>query len=195
MKETYVFLAAGFEEIEALSAVDILRRANINVHTVSITDALQVTGAHGVTVTADVLFSDTNFDTADWLVIPGGMPGATNLADYAPLMDLLKRHAAAGRHIASICASPAVVLCKAGLLDGRKATCYPGMEDTCSKAIWTGEPVVVDEQFVLGNGPANAMLWSIAIVEQAAGAETARDVASGMLFYPPKGSDMEFSFG
>ena len=98
MKETYLFLAKGFEEVEALTAVDVLRRADIPVKTVSITDSLQVEGAHGIPVTADCLFADTNFDDAEWLILPGGMPGSVNLHEFAPLQQLLLRrlpHAAA----------------------------------------------------------------------------------------------------
>ena len=110
MNETFVFLADGFEEIEALTVIDILRRAEMNVKTVSITSSLQVKGAHGVTVTADVLYDNTIFNNPEWLVLPGGMPGATNLYEFAPLQGLLRRQAESenGR-IAAICAAPAVV--------------------------------------------------------------------------------------
>lgn len=195
MKETYLFLAKGFEEVEALTAVDVLRRADIPVKTVSITYSLQVEGAHGIPVTADCLFADTNFDDAEWLILPGGMPGSVNLHEFAPLQQLLLRQAKAQRGIAAICAAPALVLCPLGLLQGRKATCYPGMEDQCAGAEWTGEPVVADKQFVLGNGPANAMLWALNIVDQAAGSAKAGEVAAGLLFFPAQNSDLDFTFG
>ncbi len=93
MNESFLFLAEGFEEIEALTAVDVMRRAGISVKTVSITSALQVKGAHGVTVNADVIYDNTLFSSPEWLVLPGGMPGATNLYEYAPLQGLLRRQA------------------------------------------------------------------------------------------------------
>lgn len=129
MKESYVFLAEGFEDVEALTPVDVLRRAEMPVKTVSITSSLQVKSAHGVVVTADVLYDNTMFKDPAWLILPGGMPGASNLYEFAPLQGLLKNQLASkdGR-IAAICASPAVVLGQLGLLKGRKATCYPGFE-------------------------------------------------------------------
>lgn len=195
MKVSYLFLARGFEEVEALTAVDILRRAGMTVKTVSITDALQVEGAHGISVTADCLFADAKFSDADWLILPGGMPGSVNLHEFVPLQNLLREHANANRGIAAICAAPSLVLCPLGLLHGRKATCYPGMENKDGGAIWTGEPVVADKRFVLGNGPANAMLWALNIVEQAESTTRAREVAAGLIFFPAQDSDLDFTFG
>ena len=147
MKESYLFLAQGFEEVEALTAVDVLRRAGIPVKTVSITDSLQVTGANGITVTADVLFADSNFDNALWLICPGGMPGSVNLHEYEPLQKLLVKQATEKRGIAAICAAPALVL-----------------------------------------APLN-------IVEQTLGSNQARDIAAGLLFFPAKENDIDFTFG
>ena len=184
MNESFIFLAEGFEEIEALTAIDVMRRGGINVKTVSITSALQVKGAHGVTVNADLLYDNTLFTDAKWLVLPGGMPGATNLYEFAPLKGLLRRQAesAEGR-IAAICAAPAVVLGQLGLLKGHKATCYPGFEGMLAGAELQDAPVVVDGKFVLGNGPANALVWALNIVKQDQGLAKAEEVAAGMLFY------------
>ena len=195
MKESYVFLADGFEEIEALSVIDILRRAGMPVKTVSITSALQVKGAHGVTVTADVLYDNTLFSDPAWLVLPGGMPGATNLYEFAPLLGLLEQQAksAEGR-IEAICAAPAVVLGQAGLLKGEKATCYPGFENLLGcEAV--DAPVVVSGKFVTGNGPGNAAIWSLRIVEEALGHEAMLKVANGMLIYPRSEGDVDYFFG
>ena len=126
MKSSYLFLAPGFEEVEALTPVDVMRRAGIDVKTVSVTASRDVEGAHGVTVKADMTFDEADFSDCDWLVLPGGMPGATNLYECKPLCSLLLKHNAEGGHIAAICASPAVVLGGLGLLDGKEATCYPG---------------------------------------------------------------------
>ncbi len=183
MKVAYVFLAQGFEEIEALTVIDVMRRGGMDVKTVSITSALQVKGAHGVTVNADVLFSDTSFKDADWLVLPGGMPGATNLYEYVPLQKLLFAHLEKKTNrVAAICAAPAVVLGQLGLLAGIEATCYPGFEKMLEGAEYVGKPVVADGQFVLGNGPANAMLWALKVVEEAEGKVVRDAVAEGMLF-------------
>lgn len=185
MKESFVFLAAGFEEIEALTVIDVLRRAGMKVHTVSITSSLQVRGAHGVTVNADLLYDNTLFADPEWLILPGGMPGATNLYEFAPLQGLLKNQADSkdGR-IAAICAAPAVVLGQLGLLEGEKATCYPGFGDMIKGAELIDAPVVTSNKFVLGNGPANALPWALSIVMEARGKEAAAKVASGMLYYP-----------
>lgn len=196
MKESFLFLAHGFEEIEALTAVDVLRRAGMEVKTVSITSSLQVTGAHGITVNADLLFDNTLFSGAEWLILPGGMPGAENLYECAPLQGLLRRQAGSDSgKIAAICAAPAVVLGQLGLLEGRKATCYPGFEDMLKGAEATGEPVVADEKFVLGNGPSNALKWSLAIVAAARGRDVAEEVANGMLLYPKADEPIDNYFG
>ena len=185
MKDSFVFLAAGFEEIEALTVIDVMRRAGMNVQTVSITSALQVRGAHGVTVNADLLFDNTLFSSPEWLVLPGGMPGATNLYEFGPLQGLLKSQAESSKgRIAAICASPAVVLGQLDLLKGEKATCYPGFEHLIQGAEIIDAPVVVSNKFVLGNGPANALPWALTLVMEARGQEAAAKVASGMLYYP-----------
>ncbi len=196
MKESFVFLAEGFEEMEAICAIDIMRRAGMPVKTVSITAALQVTGAHGVTVKTDVLFDNTLFASPEWLVLPGGMPGAENLYNFAPLQGLLERQAKSGHgRIAAICASPAVVLGQLGLLEGQKATCYPGFEGLLKGAEVVDEPVVVSGPFVLGNGPANAMKWALAIVREAMGASKEVEVAGGMLYYPHNTDTLDHVFG
>lgn len=127
MNTSYIFLAAGFEEIEALTVVDVMRRAGMDIKTVSITDSHTVIGAHGIPVTTDLLYDKTDFVTPEWLIIPGGMPGAENLSKFAPLNTLLINQSASGK-IAAICAAPAVVLGPLGILDGKEATCYPGFE-------------------------------------------------------------------
>ncbi len=189
MKESYVFLAEGFEDVEALTPVDVLRRAEMPVKTVSITSSLQVKSAHGVVVTADVLYDNTMFKDPAWLILPGGMPGASNLYEFAPLQGLLKNQLASkdGR-IAAICASPAVVLGQLGLLKGRKATCYPGFEKMLKGAEYVDRRVVWDDKFVLGNGPSSALKWALRILAQSAGEEKMLAIANAMLLYP-KGKD------
>ncbi|MCM1429460.1 MAG: DJ-1/PfpI family protein [Clostridium sp.] len=196
MKHSYIFLAEGFEEIEALTVLDLLRRADIPVKTVSITSSLQVTGVHGVVVNADLLYDNTLFADAPWLILPGGMPGATNLYEFAPLQGLLSQQAesATGR-IAAICAAPAVVLGQLGLLSGRSATCYPGFEDLLKGASHVDSAVVEDGKFITANGPANAMLWALAIIKATLGRQIADQVASGLLLFPADAHSGEYNFG
>lgn len=183
MKKAFVFLANGFEEIEALATVDILRRAGITTTTVSITSSLQVTGAHGVEVKADTIFSDNKYSKNDWLITPGGMPGASNLAACEPLTTLLKEHHAQGGNIAAICASPAVVLSPLGILEGKEATCYPGFENEMNCDRIVNKPVIVDGNVITSNGPGNTIPFALEIVVNAISLEKAREVASGMLIY------------
>ena len=184
MQESYIFLANGFEEVEALATVDVLRRAEMNVKTVSINTVAEVTGAHGVKVTADTVINNVELpETDSWLICPGGMPGATNLAACGKLSEMLRNHNAAGGKIAAICASPALVLSPLGIIDGRKATCYPGMESLATtEAEMTGERVVRDGNVITGNGPASTFAFALAIVEASKGAEAAGAVAQGMLY-------------
>ena len=184
MNTSYLFLADGFEEIEALTVVDVMRRAGMSVATVSVNATAQVTGAHAVKVMADMVISDVNGEGAEWLICPGGMPGATNLAACTALSDMLGWQFHSGGKIAAICAAPAVVLSPLGILDGREATCYPGFEQMCPTANITGEPVVALPTLVTGNGPAAAMAFALAIVEGSLGKEKACEVAQGMLVKP-----------
>lgn len=195
MKNSYVFLAEGFEDIEAITVIDVLRRAGMPVKTVSITSSLMVKSAHGVNVGADVLFDSSLFQECDWLICPGGMPGATNLYDFAPLGGLLRQHAAKGGHLAAICAAPAVVFGQLGLLDGREATCYPGFEHLCRGAKMEDKAVVCSQGMVLGNGPANALVWALNIVKETLGEQESRKVANGMLLYPRAENDLDYTFG
>lgn len=182
MKTSYLFLAEGFEEIEALATLDIMRRAGMPVCSVSITDNHQIRGAHGVDVRADKLIAEVSEAAAEFLICPGGMPGATNLAACGRLCDMLKAHNAAGGNIAAICASPAVVLAPLGILNGHKATCYPGMEPVqVTEAEMTGAPVEQSGNIITGNGPANSFAFALAIVAKSCGAAKAGEVASGML--------------
>lgn len=196
MKDSFVFLAEGFEEVEALTIVDLLRRAEIPVKTVSITRSLQVTGAHGVTVNADLLFDNTLFGDAPWLILPGGMPGATNLYDFAPLQGLLRQQAeSAHGRIAAICAAPAVVLGQLGLLAGQRATCYPGFEHLLRDAKVEDAPIVVSGKFVTANGPANAMAWALAVIHETLGGQDAQHVAMGLLLFPRDLDGIDHFFG
>lgn len=183
MNTSFVFFADGFEEVEALTTVDIMRRAGMEVVTVSINDTLEAEGAHGVVVKADALISEVNLDDAEWLVCPGGMPGASNLAACKKLTDALLAQNEKGEKIAAICASPSVIFGPLGLLEGRNAVCYPGMEQGMTGAIVGNTPVAVDGNIVTGNGPAAASAFGLAIVKASMGEDCARQVAEGMLFF------------
>jgi 4-methyl-5(b-hydroxyethyl)-thiazole monophosphate biosynthesis len=182
MKTSFIFLADGFEEVEALTCVDVMRRAGMPVVTVSINPGREVTGAHGVTVLADSLFEDNDYSDAEWLVLPGGIPGAPNLAAHEALCDLLNEQDDRGGFIGAICASPAVVLGPLGILAGRDAVCYPGMESTVEGVNWGNTSVAVDGHVVTGNGPAAAAPFALTMVAQSMGDAVASQVAGGMLF-------------
>ena len=181
MKTSYVFLADGFEEVEALTSIDVMRRAGMPVVTVSINPGLEVTGAHGVTVLADTLWEDNDYSDAEWLTLPGGIPGAPNLAAHEALCDALVAQVERGGKVAAICASPALVLAPLGILTGRDAVCYPGMEVAGCGANWGETAVAVDDNVVTGNGPAAAAPFALTLVAQSLGRDKALEVASGML--------------
>ena len=190
MNTSYIFLATGFEEIEALTVVDVMRRAGMDVKTISTTGNLTVRGAHGIPVEADALYEKTDFITPEWLIIPGGMPGAANLSEYAPLNSLLKLQAQSGK-IAAICAAPAVVLAPLGILDGQEATCYPGFEKQMDKAVVRDTPVVALNRLITANGPSAAQRFALAIVANSMGESVAQEVVSAMIFYTKR---MNFYF-
>lgn len=186
MNQNYIFLAEGFEELEALTVVDVLRRAGMPIVMVSVNDTPYVTGAHGVTFQADALYTQTRFNDADWLILPGGLPGASNLHKCDALNELLRTHFADGGNVAAICASPAVVLAPIGLLKDRSATCYPGFEKDCLAAgakKMHDSPVIIDRNLITGNGPASAMRFALTIVQQSCGEAKAQEVGSGLLYY------------
>lgn len=180
----YVFLATGFEEIEAVTPIDVMHRAGMKTTIVSVTPGQrEVTGANGVTYLADTTIEKAgDCSDAEWIVLPGGMPGATNLYECEELVGIIRKHAAKGRKIAAICASPAVVLGQLGLLKGKHATCYPGFEELCEGAVMNTKPVVVDGNLVTGWGPSASLPWAYTIVAEALGKETSAAVSVGMLF-------------
>jgi 4-methyl-5(b-hydroxyethyl)-thiazole monophosphate biosynthesis len=177
----YVHLADGFEEIEALTVVDLLRRAEIPAETVSIMDRLNVTGAHGVEVVADILFEDADYHKCEMIVLPGGSQGAINLSVHDELTEKLYSFANTGRWIAAICAAPAFILGRHGILEGRKATCYPGLEVDLRGAEYIPEAVVVDENIITSKGPSTAMLFGLAVIAALDGEEKRTRIAADLL--------------
>ena len=178
----YVFLAEGFEEIEALAPVDVMRRAGLSVTIVSVTDNLVVKGSHGIPVVADVLFNEPDYADAALLFLPGGLPGATNLAAHEGVCALLTSKAAQDEVIVSaICAAP-LVLGGLGLLQGKQATCYPGFEDTMLGATYTTAKVTVDGHVFTACGPGAAWELGFTFVEHFCGVEKADELRKGMQF-------------
>ena len=180
-KQVCVFLADGFEEIEALTVVDLLRRAEIEVTTVSITDSKTVHGAHGIDVIADKLFEEANFEVQDMLVLPGGMPGTLNLGAHAGLKEELAKAFAEGKFLAAICAAPSV-LGKYGFLIGRKATSYPGFEKKLVGAEYVTEAVAVDGNIITSRGMGTAIPFSLALIEQLLDAKTAAKIRKAIIY-------------
>lgn len=184
MAEAYIFLADGFEEVEALTPVDLLRRASVEVATVSVNGSDIVTGAHGIPVVADEIFEEApGLTDALLLVCPGGMPGASNLASHAGLCDLLVKQHASHRYVAAICAAPAVTLAPLGILKGLEATCYPGFESGLTEggAAPMKQRVVKADNVITSNGPSSAIPFALALVDALRGPEAAAAVASGIL--------------
>ena len=180
MKSICIFLAEGFEEMEALFPLDIMRRGGLCVKTVSVTGERAVVGAHGVPVVADVLFEELNSEEVEMIVLPGGLPGATNLDAHEGLSRLIMDFAAERKPLAAICAAP-LVYGKRGLLNGLKATCYPGFDKYLTGVEYTGNMVEVSENFILGKGPGAAPEFGFTILRKYVGAEKALEVQKGML--------------
>ncbi len=181
MSKTAIFLADGFEEIEALTVVDLLRRADIEITTVSIMGRNEVTGSHGITVKADELFENADIDECDMLILPGGQPGTSNLFMCEPLKDKINEFNAKGKMLAAICAAP-TVYGRMGLLNGRKACCYPGCEVDLDGADIQTLEVTVDGNFITSRGMGTAIPFGLAIIEHFQGAKAASDMADKIVF-------------
>jgi 4-methyl-5(b-hydroxyethyl)-thiazole monophosphate biosynthesis len=182
MKKTaLIALAQGFEEVEAVVPVDILRRCDVDVIIAGL-GASQISSARGMKITADVILEEYTA-TPDAVILPGGMPGAENLANSTKLKDLISKVNSGKKIVAAICASPALVLAPSGILKGRTATCYPGMEKIFACGVkFVKEEVVRDGNIITGSGPASAFAFGIKIAEELAGKEKARMIAGQMLY-------------
>ncbi len=179
--DALVLFADGFEEIEAIGAVDILRRGGMNAVSVSINEDAIVTGAHGVQMIADTVVDEVANLNPDWVVLPGGMPGAKNLYECKSVHALVNDQISRNAYVAAICASPAVVLAQMGVMDGRRMTCYPGFESLCSKSTVELVRSVVDGHFVTANGPSSVANMCYDILKIAKGEAVADEVMQGML--------------
>lgn len=178
MKKVCVLLAEGFEEVEALTISDIMRRAKVTCDLVSIKDK-KVTSSHNVTIEADRIFDETM--EYDLIVLPGGIPGATNLRDDERVINLLKKQNKEGKLIGAICAAP-IVLGRAGLTEGRKITSYPGYEDELPNCDYLEDAVVVDGNIITSRGPATAMAFSYKLLEVLGYSHEVDGISSGMLY-------------
>lgn len=197
MAKVVVFLAEGFEEIEAISPIDYLRRAGVEVVTAAIPvggkSDVMVQGAHKICVKADITFDEfiSNCgELPDGVFVPGGMPGAANVGACELALDFIKKMFAQKKLVSAICAAPVVVLAKTGVLAGRKYTCYPGMkkfEDYCGgkenadkltagAVLVPNEPFVADQNLITGRGPGAAEQFAMALVEHLCGAKTAQEI-------------------
>jgi 4-methyl-5(b-hydroxyethyl)-thiazole monophosphate biosynthesis len=179
-KRVLLVLADGFEEIEAVTPIDVLRRAGIEV-TVAGVGKKDVTGSHGITIQADVVL-EKHVGDPDAVILPGGMPGAENLRKSELLKKIIEKAKKSGAWIAAICASPAVVLSPLGILDGKRATCYPGFENQLnSKISFSTDRVVTDGLVITSRGPGTALEFSLEIVNRLAGPEKAAQLASQVI--------------
>ncbi len=158
------FLAEGYEEVEALAVVDVLRRAGIDVKIVSITGEYMVLSSRGVTIKADVLFDDMDYSDVDVLFMPGGLPGADNLYNYEPLRELINRFNEEGKRLAAVCAAPGIYG-QMGLLKGKKATCYPGFEDRLIGAECVKDRVVTDDNITTSRGMGTSVELGLELVK------------------------------
>ena len=181
MAKVCIFFADGLEEIEGLTVVDLLRRAGINIHIVSISDSLKVMGAHHIEITADTTFENEDFSDTEMYILPGGMPGTTNLGRCVPLCKQLTKAASVGKYIAAICAAPSV-LGGIGLLKGKNATCYPGFENKLIGANCLTDNVVVDGQYITSRGMGTAIEFAGQLVALLKDQKTADELLDSIMY-------------
>lgn len=177
-KNILVPIADGIEEIEAVTIINVLRRAGLSVRVSSIEDR-EVTGANGIKIMADSIYLDEVVEDYDAIILPGGTNGARLFAAYGPLGKALKTFAQSNKLVAAICASPAVVLAKTGILDNKKATCYPALKEEIPN--YVDEKVVKDQNIITSQGPATALAFALALAQELAGCDVADKVKAGML--------------
>jgi 4-methyl-5(b-hydroxyethyl)-thiazole monophosphate biosynthesis len=180
MDQIAIHLADGFEEIEAITIIDVLRRAGLNVVTVSVTGNLLVTGAHFIEVKADLLFEDFDYSLGKMIILPGGMPGAKNLNEHEGLKSQIIDYHKNNKYLAAICAAP-LVFGNLGLLKGKKAVCYPGFETYLIGAEIYDTPFMADNHVITGRGVGAALGFSLEIVKILVGERSALQLAKALL--------------
>ena len=181
MKKAAVLLADGFEEIEGLTAVDLLRRARIYVDTVSISDEYMVAGAHGINVQTEDLFGEVDFEEFDMVVLPGGMPGTANLEAHPGVKKVVRAFCEGGKYVGAICAAPSI-LGNMGLLKGKRAICYPSFEEKLSGAVLVKAPVVQDGNIITSRGMGTAIDFGLKLVEVLSDKLKADEVAESIIY-------------
>lgn len=181
MKKIGIFLADGFEEIEGLTVVDILRRAGMEAEMISIMGRKEICGSHKIQVQADALFEDVDYAELDGVVLPGGMPGTLNLGAHAGVNETIKSFAADGKLVAAVCAAPSV-LGQAGLLQGKKAVCYPGFEDKLTGAEVVYEEVAEAENIITSRGMGTTIAFALRITAYLAGEDKAKELAKKIIY-------------
>lgn len=175
MSKVTVFIADGTEEVECLTIVDLLRRAGVEVDLVSIKDDKTIVSSHKVTIVADKTFDEADLEGSDMLFIPGGMPGVLNMTEHEGLARAISAHAVKGKKLAAVCAGPSVIG-RLGLLEGKKATCFPGWEEKLEGAIVTSEGVVTDGDITTGKGLGYSVDLGIELIRILVDEETALDI-------------------
>lgn len=181
MKKIGVFLAEGFEEIEGLTVVDILRRAKLEVVTISIMGKKEVYGSHKIGVLADALYEDVDFAELDGVVLPGGLPGTTNLGAHSGVNETIKAFAEEGKLVAAICAAPSV-LGQAGILQGKQAACYPGFEDKLTGAEVIFEEVAEAGNVITSRGMGTAIPFALRLTAYLADEKKAEELAKAIIY-------------
>lgn len=176
-----IFFGNGYEEIEALTVVDLCRRAGLSIDMISISDERKVAGSHGIVVEMDQILSEVDFDALDMIVLPGGMPGTKNLEACKGLMDQVDRFYENGKYVAAICAAPSILGHK-GFVKGRKACCYPGFESAMEGAEVVKEEVVVSDHLIMSRGMGCAIPFGLKIVETFTNAETAKQLSDSVIY-------------
>ncbi|MBB6480814.1 DJ-1 family glyoxalase III [Spirochaeta isovalerica] len=179
MKKVALFLAEGFEEVEAITPADFLRRSGVDVILAGVTGK-KVTGSHGIEITCDVEVSELTGDL-DGVIIPGGMPGASNIGSDMASMKIIQAALENGALVGAICAAPAVVLGLNGLIEGRHFTCYPGFETSFSGAFFSEDRVVYDGNLITSRGPGTAAEFSLALIEYLCGKESRDQIHKGTI--------------
>lgn len=181
MKIAYLFLATGFEEVEALTVVDLLRRGNVDCKMVSVTGDYDVMGAHGITIRADLLFDEKDLMDGELIILPGGIPGTPNLKAHKGLEQLILKYKDANKYLAAVCAAP-TVYGEMGLLEGKNATCYPGMEDGLVGANAKQDMVVVDGQFITSRGMGTSIEFGLELLALLENRELVNDLAVKIVY-------------
>ncbi|MCR4674129.1 MAG: DJ-1/PfpI family protein [Lachnospiraceae bacterium] len=181
MAKLLICMADGLEEVEALTTVDLVRRGGIEMDMVSISDKKEVTGAHNITILNDKFMSEINLEDYDGIVLPGGMPGTNHLRDDANVIAAVKKFAAEKKLVAAICAAP-TVLGYAGILEGKNATCYPGMEDGLLGASKKTDEVVCDGNIITSRGVGTAIAFALSLVSYFTDEKTAESLGKSIVY-------------